>query len=287
MLTHRLGIEVVQVPIPTPPPSPGSIVASFEDAISRSSRARGLFFSHVTWTTGLRLPEAELCALARRHGLVALVDGAQSMGVIDLNFDRMGCDFYACPGHKWLNGPPGTGIFYICDAARNPFKLWPTLSEDSLGASQDPISTQLQLRGCNNTPSYAAMVMAMDFETAIGKAAIERRLVDLSSLVKSNVVFNWGEGALFTPTDPRMSSGITAFVPSADPARRYDQTFINMVVDALQKQFGIWVRSTLFVNSADPSRRTNYAIRVSTNIFNDEDQIAGLFAPLSQITKKL
>ena len=175
------------------------------------------------------LSKAKLCALARRDGLVALVDGAESMGVIDLNFDRMGCDFYACPGHKWLNGPPGTGIFYICDAARNPFKLWPTLSEDSLGASQDPISTQLQLRGCNNTPSYAAMVMAMDFETAIGKAAIERRLVDLSSLVKSNVVFNWGEGALFTPTDPRMSS---ASPPSCPPPTQPDgtnQTFINMV----------------------------------------------------------
>lgn len=285
VLTQRFGVEVVQVPIPTPPPSPEAIVAAFENAISTNPKVRGLFFSHVTWTTGLRLPVAELCALARRQGAVTLVDGAQSMGVVDLDFNQLGCDFYACPGHKWLNGPPGTGILYIRDAARNPFNLWPTISEESL-EPQNPISTQLQVRGCNNTPSYAAMVMAMEFEAAIGKRAIEQRLVELSAAVKLNVVSRWGTGALFTPSDPRMSSGITAFVPSTDPNKRHDQNFINTVVTALQKQFGIWGRSTLFVNSADPSGQTNYAIRISTNIFNDERQIVRLFDALSQITKE-
>lgn len=287
VLTQRYGVQVVEVPIPTPPLTQAEILSAFRNAIVQYPKAKGLFVSHVTWTTGLRLPVTELCQMARQHGLITLLDGAQTMGMIDVDFEAIGCDFYACPGHKWLNGPPGTGILFIRDAVRNPNKLWPTISEESLEADQYPISTQLQIRGCNNTPSFAAMTMAMGFDLQIGKQAIEQRLIGLSMLVKQNVVSKWGQKALFTPVDPSMSSGIAAFVPSSDPLKGYDQNYINSVVSALQKQFGIWVRSTQFVNSADPSGRTIYAVRVSTNIFNDERQIASLFAALAEITSKL
>jgi L-cysteine/cystine lyase len=42
-----------------------------------------------------------------------LVDGAQSVGLLCLNLDELGIDFYAFTGHKWWCGAEGVGGLYI------------------------------------------------------------------------------------------------------------------------------------------------------------------------------
>ena len=73
-------------------------------------RTRLVAVSHVLWTTGAILPVHELRA---RTGLPILVDGAQSVGVIDV--DARGLDYYTVSGQKWLCGPEGTGALVVAD----------------------------------------------------------------------------------------------------------------------------------------------------------------------------
>jgi cysteine desulfurase/selenocysteine lyase len=40
------------------------------------------------------------------------VDAVQSLGVLPLSVARTPIDFVVAGGHKWLCGPPGTGLFY-------------------------------------------------------------------------------------------------------------------------------------------------------------------------------
>ena len=54
--------------------SPTEIVDAAVKAMS--PRTRLFFFSHVLSPTGLVLPAAELCAEARRRGIITVVDGA-------------------------------------------------------------------------------------------------------------------------------------------------------------------------------------------------------------------
>src|SRR5690606_8062071 len=70
-------------------------------------------FRHVSWNTGAVLPARELIELAASRGVLTLIDGAQSVGQLELNVQELGCDFYAVPGQKWLLGPEGTGALYI------------------------------------------------------------------------------------------------------------------------------------------------------------------------------
>jgi selenocysteine lyase/cysteine desulfurase len=44
---------------------------------------------------------------------VMLVDGAQSVGAMPVDVQRLGIDLLAFPGHKSLLGPPGTGALYV------------------------------------------------------------------------------------------------------------------------------------------------------------------------------
>src|SRR5829696_59719 len=55
----------------------------------------------------------EICALARDRGVLSLVDGAQSVGNIEVDVPATGADMYAFTGHKWVLGPEGMGAFYV------------------------------------------------------------------------------------------------------------------------------------------------------------------------------
>jgi L-cysteine/cystine lyase len=72
-------------------------------------RTRLVVFSHVLWNTGQVLPLAEIAAGIRQYltekPIRILVDAAQSVGLLPLQLDELGIDFYAFTGHKWWCGP--------------------------------------------------------------------------------------------------------------------------------------------------------------------------------------
>jgi L-cysteine/cystine lyase len=76
-------------------------------------RTRLIALSHVDWTNGGVLPLQEICALARDRGVLTLVDGAQSVGNIEVDVPATGADMYAFTGHKWVLGPEGMGALYV------------------------------------------------------------------------------------------------------------------------------------------------------------------------------
>lgn len=79
-------------------------------AAAVTPRTRLLAVSHVLWTTGAVLPVHEL---RTEIGLPILVDGAQSVGVLDV--DATGLDYFTVSGQKWLCGPEGTGALVVAD----------------------------------------------------------------------------------------------------------------------------------------------------------------------------
>lgn len=106
------GIILIEVEIPVlDVTDKDQFVQAFADKIGPKTKA--ILFSHIAYKTGTRLPAKELCTLAREEGLISIVDGAHTPGMIELDFHDMGCDFYAGAGHKWQCGPGSTGILYL------------------------------------------------------------------------------------------------------------------------------------------------------------------------------
>ncbi len=96
---HVSGARVLAVE-----PDPERIVAAV------TPRTRLLALSHVLWTTGQVLP---VHRLKEETGLPILVDGAQSVGTIPVDANRL--DFYTVSGQKWLTGPDGTGALVVAE----------------------------------------------------------------------------------------------------------------------------------------------------------------------------
>ena len=56
------------------------------------------------------LPISKMGAICRKHGILFILDAAQSAGVYDINIEADGIDVICAPGHKGLFAPMGVGF---------------------------------------------------------------------------------------------------------------------------------------------------------------------------------
>ena len=73
----------------------------------------------------------EIGKIAGAAGVPFLVDAAQTAGHIPIDVQAQGIDFLACPGHKGLLGPLGTGVLYIRPGMENQLR---TIREGGTGS---------------------------------------------------------------------------------------------------------------------------------------------------------
>jgi len=104
------GFRVVEQAIPLPVESDEAIVEAFWQGVTKNTKL--IFISHITSTTALTLPVAQICQRARDQRILTMIDGAHAPGQIDVNLETIGADFYTATCHKWMCAPKGSGIFY-------------------------------------------------------------------------------------------------------------------------------------------------------------------------------
>ena len=91
-----------------------------ELAAAIGPRTKAVSISHITSSTALVLPVAQICAAAREAGVLSIVDGAHAPGQVSLDLARLGADIYAGNCHKWLCAPKGAGFLW----ARPEHQRW-------------------------------------------------------------------------------------------------------------------------------------------------------------------
>jgi cysteine desulfurase/selenocysteine lyase len=70
-----------------------------------------LAIAHVSNVLGTINPVREICRMARKRGIISVVDGSQAVPHMPVDVAAIGCDFYAFTGHK-VCGPTGTGALW-------------------------------------------------------------------------------------------------------------------------------------------------------------------------------
>jgi cysteine desulfurase/selenocysteine lyase len=106
MLAEETGAKIRVLPIN----DAGELcLDEFEKMFNAHTRLVGV--SHVSNALGSINPVKQMIALAHRHGVPVLVDGAQAVPHMPVDVQDLDCDFYAFSGHK-LCGPTGIGVLY-------------------------------------------------------------------------------------------------------------------------------------------------------------------------------
>ena len=194
-VARKYGVVLDVVTIPPGEKDAQAIIDRFRAAIT--PRTRVFSFSHLLSSTGLRMPVARLSALARERGCIAVVDGAQAVGAVEVNVKSLGCHVYATSGHKWLLAPKGTGLLYL---------------SEELGTAIDPIALQSgraaysASSGVASLPSVIGLGAAIDYLSTIGLARIEAhnlalrgRLHTALAAVPQVTIVSGGAGPLASP----------------------------------------------------------------------------------------
>ena len=167
---ERRGLTIRRVALPLVPESHDQIVQAFERGIG--PRTRLVYFCHVT-TGGVVMPAQRICRLARERGVLTAIDGAHAPGMVPVDLDAMGCDYYTGNGHKWLCAPKGTGFLYAAPAVQArlaPFIVgwgWTRGQETFLGNFENP--------GVHNPAPFLGLGEAVDFMRDIGLDAVMAR----------------------------------------------------------------------------------------------------------------
>ncbi len=94
---------------------------AFEELISERTRIIGVV--HVSNALGTVNPVAEICAMAKKHDVPVLVDGAQATPHEQVDVQALGCDFYCVSAHK-MYGPTGIGALWAREELLEAMPPW-------------------------------------------------------------------------------------------------------------------------------------------------------------------
>ena len=171
-ISRRFGVEVTTCPL-MDTLNTGDPVEVITQHLRPNTRL--VVLSHILWNTGQLLPLEKIVEVCRNNNSQILVDAAQSVGAMPLNLDRLGVDFYAFTGHKWLCGPAGVGGLYVRPEAKASLKPtfvgWRSviLDDRNQPIGWNPDGSQYEV-GSSDYPLYVALKEAIAIHQQWGTA---------------------------------------------------------------------------------------------------------------------
>ena len=193
---------------------------------------RLIVLTHASNVTGTILPVEEIGEIAAKKGIPLLVDAAQTAGTIPIDVVRNSISLLACPGHKSLLGPQGTGFLYICEG----FNLKPLIeggtgSNSELSEQPDFLPDRFQ-SGTLNTPGIAGLKAGIEF---INKKSIQtiKEHEDMLSNTFINKLKEINRVRIYSPLSIKEKTAVVSFnikgKDSADIATALDEKYQIMV----------------------------------------------------------
>lgn len=261
----RHKIKVIEVPIQVPPKSVGDIIEPFRRAIT--PRTRVVSVSHTVYITGLIFPLKELSAITREKGILLLADSAHGLGMLDLDMKELGIDVFCSSPYKWCGAPTGCGLLYVRKEAQD--RIWPQIA--SSGWDTNKNARRFETLGQRADALVFGLGEALDFQNAIGRGRIERRIKTLASYLKQQLQ-SIPKVRLHTPSDTYISGGLTALsVEGLEP---------GVIVDYLREKYNLVIRT--IGREKDNTR----GVRVSTNIFISQKHVDMLLEGIDHLARK-
>lgn len=253
------GATYRRVPLPLPFDRTG-----FTDHLLAHAgpRTRVVFASHVTSTTALVFPVAELCAQARARGLLTVIDGAHAPGQVDLDLTALGADFYAANLHKWVCAPKGAGFLHARPEHHTVLHAAVTswgYAEGTGGHSgfdaylgRQVLERRLQWQGTRDITPWLAVPAALDFHRR-HLAPVRAAAHAMSVALLQRAVARSGLAALAPADDHALMFPLPVRTTDPDALRRclFDQHRIEVPVTTHDGRHFVRVSVAGYTTEAD------------------------------------
>jgi len=209
----RFGFTVKEVPPVNPHPGFDYYLETFKKALT--TRTRVLSFTHLSNTVGDLFPAKELCGMARNRGIITLIDGAQSLGLLDVDLSDIQPDFYSGSAHKWPCGPKETGVLFVNKSIQERF--WPSIYSAYKG--REGLAQTHEGLGQRDTPAIHAFGQQIEFLRKIGQEKIEERSGNIATEIIEELQ-KIKDINIFTSNERALRSAVVTFRPAnLEPAK--------------------------------------------------------------------
>ena len=253
---ERAGGTVKTVETPAPSAGGGPIADAIVDAIG--PRTRIAIVDHVASESALILPLQEIAARARAKGALVLGDGAHALGMLPVDIQSLGVDWYTGNLHKWAWSPRSTGILWA-DPKRHA-GLHPTVISWGLG---DGIAAEFDWVGTRNPAPFLAAPAGIDLLHEWGLDRVRAHNHALAWEAAVTLPRRWGTE---TPVPESMvGSMVTLPLPHGLGTTEHDAARLR---DSLLFEDRIEVQIHAF--------RGRLWTRISTQVYNAADDVARL-----------
>jgi cysteine desulfurase/selenocysteine lyase len=246
------------------------------DAITETTRLVAI--THASNVLGVVTPVEEIARICHDHGVLLLVDGAQSVPHMPVDVGRLGCDFICFSGHKML-GPTGTGVLWMKEPCLTPMMVGGGMIEAVTADGYTPAAGYQQYEaGTPNIAGGIGLGAAVDYLGAIGmdsvhqyEAGLTTRLID--GLGKNPRIH------VFAPLKPERRIGVVSFT--------VDGSHPHEVAQHLDEAADIMVRSGHHCCQPlmDHLGLPDGTVRASLASYTTTDEIDLLLATLEELTR--
>ncbi|MDD1684553.1 MAG: aminotransferase class V-fold PLP-dependent enzyme [Methanoregula sp.] len=250
------------------------------DALTKAitPQTRLVAVTHASNVLGVVTPVQEIARICHDHGALLLVDGAQSAPHMPVDISHLGCDFFACSGHKML-GPTGTGVLWMKTPDLEPFQVGGGMVDR---VTADGFSTmegfQKYEAGTPNIAGGIGLGAAVDYLSRIGMERVHAHEERLTSRLIAALIQN-PRVRLYAARDPESRIGVVSFT--------VDNLHPHEVAQQLDESAEIMVRSGhhCCMPLMDRLGLPDGTVRASLGLYNTEDEIDMLAAALEELTR--
>jgi len=238
--------------------------------------------THVSNVLGVILPIKEIVDIAHDHGALVLVDGAQSVPHLNVDVQRLGCDFLVFSGHK-MCGPTGIGVLYIKQELLD--RIEPLCIGG--GAISDVGADYYRLEKSPakfeaGTPPIAEAIglgAAVDYLKNVGMKNIENHERNLTERIFETLI-NIPNVRIYGP-EPKDKVGIISFnVGESNP---HDVALAFDVSEDIMVRSGHHCAMPLVKDILKENRGT---VRASTYLYNTEEEVEKFTSTLSKLASQ-
>ncbi|HLV23811.1 MAG TPA: aminotransferase class V-fold PLP-dependent enzyme [Moheibacter sp.] len=159
---EKSGAKYIQHPIRFPLESKEDFIEQFKKGIS--SKTKLIFISHITSSTALRLPVKEISKLAKENGIPFFIDGAHAPAQVEVNLQKLDCDYYVGSCHKWMMAPKGSSFLYVKKEFQNELDpLVVSWGFDSDFPSHSRFLDYHEMQGTRDLSAFCTIPATIDF----------------------------------------------------------------------------------------------------------------------------
>ncbi|MGD0638555.1 MAG: cysteine desulfurase [Nitrososphaerales archaeon] len=218
----------------------------------------------------------KICSMARQAGATSVVDAAQSVPHMQVDVQKIGCDFLAFSGHKML-GPTGIGVLYgrrDVLAEMEPFLSGGDMIQEVhvSGAKWNDLPYKFEA-GTQNVEGAVGLGAAIDYLNVLGMDRVRRHEEQLAAYALEQMGSVPGI-TVYGPNDVTLRGGVVSF--NLGDIHPHD---LASILD----EEGVAIRSGM--HCAQPlleSMGLSATSRASFYVYNSYDDVDALMGALSK-----